>query len=282
MFRPYEPGDDHGEQHGRHRDRRPDDTGTQRSDRDDGTRRADPNATKRAVLAVDADGDAAITGRPLLYRIVVRNDGNAAATLVLEDDLLDPNTALVIGSVQTSQGAIQEGNTAGDNEVRVALAPCRDHRPRRSLPCPDHAEPSGGCERVSNQAIISANNARPSGPTIPRPWMWTTRRARLLSPAPCCGDQERDAGDGRPTATTLPHRATSCSTRLWCATTATKPPLRSRSADAIDRPTPPGGSARSRPRKARSRRVTQWRHGCERQHSARWRGAARRPSSSGR
>ena len=36
--------------------------------------------------------------------MVVRNDGNIAATTVQIADALDPNTNLVVGSVRTTQG----------------------------------------------------------------------------------------------------------------------------------------------------------------------------------
>ena len=88
--------------------------------------------TLQDTLVVDADGDGVPSpGDTLLYTVVVRNDGNAAAAGLQFTDALDPNTTLVVGSVQTSQGTVTTGNNAGNTGVGVNLGTipggCRNH-----------------------------------------------------------------------------------------------------------------------------------------------------------
>ena len=88
--------------------------------------------------------------------MVVRNDGNQAATGVTLADDLDPNSTLVVGSVQTSQGTITEGNSGTVNDVRASIG---------TLP--------GGCA---------------SDPTIAS---WSIRRSPLASDGRQPGDHQR-------------------------------------------------------------------------------------------
>ncbi len=85
---------------------------------------AAPNvsATKADALLVDNDGDGvADPGDTLRYTVVVSNTGTTAATNVAFADTPDANTALVVGSVTTSQGSVTTGNTAGDTTVGVSI-----------------------------------------------------------------------------------------------------------------------------------------------------------------
>jgi uncharacterized repeat protein (TIGR01451 family) len=84
----------------------------------------EPNvsATKADALLVDNDGDGvADPGDTLRYTVVVSNTGTTAATNVAFADTPDANTALVVGSVTTTQGAVTVGNTAGDTTVGVSI-----------------------------------------------------------------------------------------------------------------------------------------------------------------
>ncbi len=77
-------------------------------------------ASKRDTLVIDADGNgSASPGDTLEYRVVVANSGNQAATGVVFNDTPGANTALVVGSVQTSVGTVTTGNTAGNTSVSV-------------------------------------------------------------------------------------------------------------------------------------------------------------------
>lgn len=109
---------------------------------DDGTHGADPNlddnttsdedaiggalpdltATKAVILAVDAnDNDTVSAGDTLRYTVTLVNSGNQDAGNVVFTDTPDANTALVVGSVTTTQGTVVVGNTAGDTTVEVQV-----------------------------------------------------------------------------------------------------------------------------------------------------------------
>ncbi len=80
------------------------------------------DATKAAVLAVDADGSGSVSpGDTLRYTVTVTNSGTGAATAVVVRDGLDPHTALAVGSV-TPPAAVITGNTAGDASIEVRFA----------------------------------------------------------------------------------------------------------------------------------------------------------------
>jgi uncharacterized repeat protein (TIGR01451 family) len=77
-------------------------------------------AEKSSSLDVDADGDGLVSpGDTLLYSVVITNSGTAAVDNMVFTDTPDLNTALVAGSVTTTQGVVTTGNTAGDTEVSV-------------------------------------------------------------------------------------------------------------------------------------------------------------------
>ena len=59
-------------------------------------------------------------GHPAVHGRSAQRWQPAATGVALGDDL-DPNTTLVVGSVQTTQGTVTEGNTANDDDVRVAI-----------------------------------------------------------------------------------------------------------------------------------------------------------------
>ena len=71
------------------------------------------SADKKAELAVDRDGDGALSsGDVLRYEVVVRNAGGFT-------DVPGPGGRLVPGSVTTSHGTVSEGNDPGDTAVEV-------------------------------------------------------------------------------------------------------------------------------------------------------------------
>jgi uncharacterized repeat protein (TIGR01451 family) len=115
-------------------------------------------ATKTAALAVDADGDGAVSpGDTLLYSLRIANGGNTPATAVAVADPLPADTALEPGSVQTSQGSV-----ASESPVQVSLgeiaagaAATVTFRARVASPFP----PSRSA--VSNQATVSSAELPP-------------------------------------------------------------------------------------------------------------------------
>lgn len=76
----------------------------------------------RDFLKIDADGDGLPSpGDTLSYHIELINIGNTDATNVFLSDTPDLNTSLVVGSVRTSVGTVQTGNTVGDSSVGVLI-----------------------------------------------------------------------------------------------------------------------------------------------------------------
>ena len=115
---------------------------------------------KRASLLVDADDDGVPSpGDTLVYHLSILNRGNQEAIDLVLSDTPDPNTSLMAGSVQRSQGAVSLGNGPDDERVEIALgsmAPAAaatvTFQVMISDPLPQ------GVFQVSNQATISGAN----------------------------------------------------------------------------------------------------------------------------
>jgi large repetitive protein len=73
------------------------------------------------AAAVVGHASPALPGDRIHYILTVPNGTGATLTTLLAAASLDANTALVAGSVTTSQGAVTTGNGAGDTTVAVAL-----------------------------------------------------------------------------------------------------------------------------------------------------------------
>ena len=117
-------------------------------------------ASKTDVLFDDLGGDGmASAGDTLLYQVSIRNNGNATALDVVFSDTPDPLTALVAGSVQTSQGAVTSGN-AGSPPIMVALGDLAPGATAivsfRVVIDPDIP---AKITQVSNQGLVSGDNA---------------------------------------------------------------------------------------------------------------------------
>jgi uncharacterized repeat protein (TIGR01451 family) len=125
------------------------------------------SSTKTDTLFTDVDQDGAISpGDILLYIITIRNSGNTAATGITLSDILDSNTTLVAGTVQTSQGTVIKGNTAGDTSVSVNIGsiPGRGGSVSVSYLVKINKPLPVGVTQVANQGIVSGSNT-PGGPT---------------------------------------------------------------------------------------------------------------------
>jgi uncharacterized repeat protein (TIGR01451 family) len=104
-------------------------------------------------------------GDTLVYRITIVNSGNTGATGVTFSDTPDPNTTLVVGSVQTSKGTVTRGNVAGDASVAVDIG---------TIPSGGRVDISfqvtivypvpAGVTRVANQGLVSSSEL-PTEPT---------------------------------------------------------------------------------------------------------------------
>ena len=82
--------------------------------------------TKRDSLLVDRFTNEQDQGKPspgdtLGYEITVRNRGNGPATNIVLTDIPDANTTLVVGSVESSKGAVIVGNQTNQALVMVEL-----------------------------------------------------------------------------------------------------------------------------------------------------------------
>lgn len=109
------------------------------------------NAPKTVAIQNDVDGDGnADPGDTLRYTILVTNPddaSDASATGVVFTNPAPLNTALVVGSVTTTQGTVTTGNTGGDTSVAVNIGTITD----------------GGVVTVTFDVII--NNPLPAGVT---------------------------------------------------------------------------------------------------------------------
>lgn len=80
------------------------------------------SVTKVDTLVSDADGDGLPSpGDTLRYEIIIENTGASPTENALFNDTPDPNTTLVVGSVQSTQGAVILGNNPGETSVQVNL-----------------------------------------------------------------------------------------------------------------------------------------------------------------
>ena len=80
------------------------------------------SVAKSDLLFTDADEDGQVSrGDTLLYIIQIQNRGNNAVLELVLEDQLDINTTLIPGSVQSSRGIIDHGNSNGDTHISVML-----------------------------------------------------------------------------------------------------------------------------------------------------------------
>ncbi|MCB0114171.1 MAG: DUF11 domain-containing protein, partial [Caldilineaceae bacterium] len=78
--------------------------------------------SKQVTLDVDADNNGVPSpGDTLRYSVTVQSTGNTTALGLVLTDTLDVNTTLIVGSVTTTQGTVQQGNTSGDVNVVVLI-----------------------------------------------------------------------------------------------------------------------------------------------------------------
>lgn len=118
------------------------------------------DALKRDSLFVDANGDGLVSpGDTLLYQIEVSNRGNSTASAVVITDTPDPNTTLVVGSVQSKVGTVSQGNTVGDTAVTVDIG---DMPPgmviRITFEILINDPLPAGLLEISNQALVTSTS----------------------------------------------------------------------------------------------------------------------------
>jgi uncharacterized repeat protein (TIGR01451 family) len=123
-------------------------------------------ASKIDKLFVDADKNGAPSpGDTLLYQITIQNTGNGAAPGMTFSDVPDPNTKLVVGSVQTSQGAVTKGNAAGDTSlnINIGVIPAHGASVTISFLVTINNPLPAGVVRIRNQGVASGD----TGPAVP-------------------------------------------------------------------------------------------------------------------
>ena len=82
----------------------------------------DVRATKVDALVIDADSTGMVTpGDTVEYTVVIVNQGDQPAEQVRFADTPGANTALVAGTVTTTQGVVTLGNLPGNTSVAVSL-----------------------------------------------------------------------------------------------------------------------------------------------------------------
>jgi uncharacterized repeat protein (TIGR01451 family) len=118
---------------------------------------------KKDALLTDADSNNEVSpGDTLVYLITVANVGNAAATGVVFTDTPDPETSLVNGSVQTTQGIVTGGNTGGDVGVEIQVGALAANT-SVTIGFQVMITPAAGTQ-VANQALVRFNDAGGAGP----------------------------------------------------------------------------------------------------------------------
>ena len=121
---------------------------------------------KTDSLFADNDGDGVPSaGDELSYAILISQSGSSAASGVVFTDTPDPNTALVVGAVATTQGTITSGNNPGDTglSVSIGLLPAGTTVVITFRVTIDDPLPPG-IDRVSNQGLVSGAEF-PAAPT---------------------------------------------------------------------------------------------------------------------
>jgi uncharacterized repeat protein (TIGR01451 family) len=134
-----------------------------------------PVSTKSGSLFVDADENGIVTpGDTLKYQVHLHNACQIDINGVVYTDKPDPNTHLVVGSVQVTTGTVIIGNNPGDTSIRVdigSMSPAENvdisYLAVIANPFPK------GVITVTNQGIVSTtigtvptNDPNHPGPTV--------------------------------------------------------------------------------------------------------------------
>lgn len=107
------------------------------------------------------------SGDKLLYAITIVNSGKGAAQQFHFSDSIDPNTALIAGTVKTTKGTITQGNSAGDTDATIEIDTLAPNE-QITVSLQVSIKPAATDTQVQNQAIATFVDAAvgPSGQTI--------------------------------------------------------------------------------------------------------------------
>jgi uncharacterized repeat protein (TIGR01451 family) len=161
--------------------------------------------TKLDALTTDADTSGDVTpGDTLTYVVEIRNVGDTTVRDLVFTDAPDANTTLVAGSVTTSQGTVEVGNTAGDTTVTVAVGavPGGDTVLLTFAAVLNTPLPST-VTQVANQGLVTATELPgvlsddPETPEVSDPTRTSLRTApRLEAIKTITADRDADASGG--------------------------------------------------------------------------------------
>lgn len=115
---------------------------------------------KTVRLGLDTDSSGGVTvGDVLIYDIFTENNGDVNASGLFMEDILDANTSLITGSVNTTQGLVVMGNNDGDTDVTVGLDFLDQYESSLvSFAAVVESVPDGQIIEISNQALLTIDN----------------------------------------------------------------------------------------------------------------------------
>ncbi|MEM7134656.1 MAG: hypothetical protein AAF702_50810 [Chloroflexota bacterium] len=116
-------------------------------------------AWKSVSLIQDINQDGRVNpGDTIMYEIILSNSGQASATNVMLDDVINTNLAVVPGTVSTTQGAVLSGNQENDAlvQVQVGTLPPRQRETIR-FEAIVQRELDVDVSQIENQALITAD-----------------------------------------------------------------------------------------------------------------------------
>lgn len=117
-------------------------------------------ASKAASLLVDQDDDGlAEPGDTIAYTVTIVNGGTGSAAGVAFTDSPGAGTAIVNGSVTTSQGAVVLGNMPGDTAVEVAVGTLAGAGGSATITFQVTVGPlPPGTQEILNQGLVTGDN----------------------------------------------------------------------------------------------------------------------------
>ncbi|MEE8390641.1 MAG: DUF11 domain-containing protein [Anaerolineae bacterium] len=128
-------------------------------------------AHKIATLHTDADGDGVPSpGDELLYQVIISNTGTVSATgVTFDDNIPDPNTTLVIGTVQVSGGTVITGNGPGHTSmfVDVGTIPASPGSVTISFRAAIANPLPAGVTQVQNRRVVDCDQLEPTSTDDP-------------------------------------------------------------------------------------------------------------------
>jgi uncharacterized repeat protein (TIGR01451 family) len=158
------------------------------------------DATKASALQNDLNGDSQVgPGDTLRYTITITNSGFGDALDVVFTDTPDANTALVAGSVTTSNGTVTTGNTGGDTTVEVNVGTIASMNSAViTFDVTVDSPLAPGVTSVSNQGTVSGSNfASQSTDDAAQPGSEDpTQTTIVLTPEVTATKSDADLGNG--------------------------------------------------------------------------------------